>query len=371
MNDSKCAISLREVNRTFDDFVAVRDLSLNIADGEFFSLIGPSGCGKTTTLRMLAGLDSPTSGSIEVHGKDMVGVPPYRRPINTVFQNYALFPHLTVGENVAFGLRERKTERREMARRVGEILELVHLPGKEKRRPRELSGGQQQRVALARALVLKPEVLLLDEPLGALDLKLRRSMQGLMKEIQREVGITFVYVTHDQEEAFSMSSRIGIMNRGILEQVDTPQAVYRRPASAFVADFVGASNHVTVEVLSVAGTRYRVAAPTIGTVDCDGVDGIASGSTAAMVVRPELISIVDSGTGASLSGTIRDVSYNGPTVDYLVETGLGTFAIKTDGQRLASIDSSVGITWPASACWLVPMPSELSANETSEEATSA
>ena len=357
MNDAKCAISLREVNRTFDDFVAVRQLNLDIADGEFFSLIGPSGCGKTTTLRMVAGLDSPTSGHIVVHGRDMVGVPPYRRPINTVFQNYALFPHLTVEENIAFGLREHKVAKRETTQRVGQLLELVHLTGKEKRRPRELSGGQQQRVALARALVLKPEVLLLDEPLGALDLKLRRSMQGLMKEIQREVGITFVYVTHDQEEAFSMSSRIGIMNRGILEQVHTPQGIYRRPASAFVADFVGASNHVEVTVVAkLTASRYRVEAHGLGSFECDGIPDIDVGRHALMVVRPELISIGASSTEASIPGTIRDVSYNGPTIDYRVETAFGEFAIKTDGHKLTDSDASVEISWPDTACWVVPTP---------------
>lgn len=354
MTAAKCAISLKQVNRTFDDFIAVQRLNLDIADGEFFSLIGPSGCGKTTTLRMVAGLDSPTSGQIEVHGRDMVGVPPYRRPINTVFQNYALFPHLTVEENVAFGLRERKTDKQEATRRVGDILELVHLTGKEKSRPRALSGGQQQRVALARALVLRPEVLLLDEPLGALDLKLRRSMQVLMKEIQHEVGITFVYVTHDQEEAFSMSSRIGIMNKGVLEQVDSPQGVYRRPSSAFVADFVGASNHVTVDVLSASGSRFRVGVPGLGEMNCDGVPGVGVGRSAVMVVRPELIEIVQRDTEGSIAGVIRDVAYNGPTIDYKVETTLGSFAVKTDGQRLAEAGSTVGIRWSLSACWLVP-----------------
>ena len=238
--------------------VAVRGIDLAIADGEFFSLLGPSGCGKTTTLRLISGLEEPTVGRVEVHGRDMTRVPPHRRPVTTVFQNYALFPHLNVFENVAFGLRERRVARAELRSRVARLLELVDLSGRDTARPRELSGGQQQRVALARSLVLNPEVLLLDEPLGALDLKLRKQLQGLLKSVQREVGITFVYVTHDQEEAFSMSDRVAVMNLGRVEQIGGPREVYARPSTLFVAQFVGASNHFPARVVEVlADGRYR------------------------------------------------------------------------------------------------------------------
>ena len=236
------AIALEQLERHYGELTAVAGIDLEIADGEFFSLIGPSGCGKTTTLRIVAGLETPSSGKVSVRGQDVTDVPAFKRPVNTVFQHYALFPHLNVFENVAFGLKERKVSRGDTARRVTEMLELVGLTGREKARPKQLSGGQQQRVALARSLVLEPAVLLLDEPLGALDLKLRKQMQMVLKQIQREVGITFVYVTHDQEEAFSMSDRVAIMDKGKIEQIGDPVDTYRRPQTLFVADFVGASN---------------------------------------------------------------------------------------------------------------------------------
>jgi spermidine/putrescine transport system ATP-binding protein len=239
---SDAAVDIAGVEKRFGDLVAVRSLDLQIERGEFFSIIGPSGCGKTTTLRMIAGFEDPTAGRISVGGRDMTGVRPYRRPVNTVFQSYALFPHLDVFENIAFGLREAKVGKAEVRARVGEAVSLVQLEGREHSRPRQLSGGQQQRVALARALVNRPEVLLLDEPLGALDLKLRTDMQSQLKDLQRSVGVTFCYVTHDQGEAFSMSDRVAVMNHGLLEQVGTPEDIYHRPASAFVADFVGTAN---------------------------------------------------------------------------------------------------------------------------------
>ena len=224
---------------------AVEHVDLRIAEGEFFSLLGPSGCGKTTTLRMIAGFEEPTSGQILLHGRDMVGVPPFRRDVNMVFQQYALFPHMDVFENVAFGLRRKRVAKDEIARRVTEALALVELEGREKRRPRQLSGGQQQRVALARALVNRPRALLLDEPLGALDLKLRQAMQLELKRIQREVGITFVYVTHDQEEALTMSDRLVVMNAGRIEQLGSPRELYEHPGTRFVANFIGTSNVLT------------------------------------------------------------------------------------------------------------------------------
>jgi spermidine/putrescine transport system ATP-binding protein len=247
--DGLAAIELVGVEKEFatggHDVRAVEHVDLRIAEGEFFSLLGPSGCGKTTTLRMIAGFEEPTSGQILLHGRDMVGVPPFRRDVNMVFQQYALFPHMDVFENVAFGLRRKKVDKAEIKHRVGEALALVELEGRERRKPRQLSGGQQQRVALARALVNRPRALLLDEPLGALDLKLRQAMQLELKRIQREVGITFVYVTHDQEEALTMSDRLVVMNAGRIEQLGNPRELYEHPATRFVANFIGTSNLLT------------------------------------------------------------------------------------------------------------------------------
>jgi spermidine/putrescine transport system ATP-binding protein len=247
--DGLAAIELVGVEKEFTagghDVRAVERVDLRIAEGEFFSLLGPSGCGKTTTLRMIAGFEEPSSGQILLHGRDMVGVPPFRRDVNMVFQQYALFPHMDVFENVAFGLRRKKVDKDEVRRRVTEALALVELEGRERRKPPQLSGGQQQRVALARALVNRPRALLLDEPLGALDLKLRQAMQLELKRIQREVGITFVYVTHDQEEALTMSDRLVVMNAGRIEQLGSPRELYEHPATRFVANFIGTSNVLT------------------------------------------------------------------------------------------------------------------------------
>jgi spermidine/putrescine transport system ATP-binding protein len=247
--DGLAAIELVGVEKEFatggHDVRAVEHVDLSIAEGEFFSLLGPSGCGKTTTLRMVAGFEEPSAGRILLHGRDMVGVPPFRRDVNMVFQQYALFPHMDVFENVAFGLRRKKVDKDEIKRRVAEALSLVELQGRETRKPRQLSGGQQQRVALARALVNRPRALLLDEPLGALDLKLRQAMQLELKRIQREVGITFVYVTHDQEEALTMSDRLVVMNAGRIEQLGNPRELYEHPATRFVANFIGTSNILT------------------------------------------------------------------------------------------------------------------------------
>ena len=241
-------VELRNVTKRFGEYAAVNDLSLMVRDGEFFSLIGPSGCGKTTTLRMIAGFEQPTEGEIFIGGQHVEGIPAHHRPVNTVFQNYALFPHMSVAANVAFGLEMSRVPTAEIRRRVAEALELVRLPQMAERKPRQLSGGQQQRVALARALVKRPQVLLLDEPLGALDLKLRRAMQIELKHIQTEVGITFIYVTHDQEEAMTMSDRIGIMSEGVLQQVGSPHEVYEKPINRFVADFIGETNFLPAAV---------------------------------------------------------------------------------------------------------------------------
>ena len=244
------AVSLARVSRHFGSGRAVDDLTLDIGEGEFFALLGPSGSGKTTCLRLIAGFERPTSGEIALFGRDMTEVPPYRRPVNTVFQDYALFPHLSVEDNVAYGLMIAGEGRAARRRRAGEALEMVALGGYGRRKPSELSGGQRQRVALARALVLQPQVLLLDEPLGALDLKLREQMQGELKALQRKLGITFVFVTHDQGEALSMSDRIAVFNDGRVQQVGTPEEVYDRPRTPFVADFVGASNVLPAEMVA-------------------------------------------------------------------------------------------------------------------------
>jgi spermidine/putrescine transport system ATP-binding protein len=252
------AVELREVSKRFGEVEAVHQVSLQIREGEFFSLLGPSGCGKTTTLRMIAGFERPDAGEILIRGQRMNEVPPFHRPVNTVFQHYALFPHMTVFENVAFGLEMKRLPREEIRRRVAEALRLVRLTGLENRYPRQLSGGQQQRVALARALVNRPAVLLLDEPLGALDLKLRKEMQLELKNLQHQVGITFIYVTHDQEEAMTMSDRIAVMNQGRVLQVGTPVEIYERPATRFVADFIGETNFLEGRLVAFEEGYARV-----------------------------------------------------------------------------------------------------------------
>jgi spermidine/putrescine transport system ATP-binding protein len=253
-------VKLVDLVKRFGDFQAVAGLNLEMPSGEFFSLLGPSGCGKTTTLRVIAGFEKPSEGQILLDGVDMAQTPPHKRNVNTVFQNYALFPHLTVEENVAFGLRYKEATKAETKKRVGEALELVALTGFEKRRPNQLSGGQQQRVALARALILNPAVLLLDEPLGALDAKLRKRLQIELKALQEEVGITFIYVTHDQEEALTMSDRIAVMSQGRVEQVGPPKEIYEEPATAYVADFLGVSNlmEATAEGTTTGGCRVKL-----------------------------------------------------------------------------------------------------------------
>ncbi|MCS6843068.1 MAG: ABC transporter ATP-binding protein [Caldilineales bacterium] len=297
---SDIAVELRDVSKTYDgarqeqSVRAVHHINLAVRAGEFFTLLGPSGCGKTTTLRMIAGFEVPTSGEIFIQGKPMSHVPPYRRPVNTVFQNYALFPHLTIEENVAFGLRVKGVPKAEQERRVREALELVRLPNLGHRRPSQISGGQQQRVALARALVNRPAVLLLDEPLGALDYKLRQAMQFELKALQHEVGITFIYVTHDQEEALTMSDRIAIMNQGQVLQVGTPVQIYERPVNRFVANFIGETNFLQGRVIEVHGNRCVVevasGVPVVGST----YDGVQVGDRVSISIRPEKIRIHES-----------------------------------------------------------------------------
>jgi spermidine/putrescine transport system ATP-binding protein len=313
------AVELEGVTKRFGGFTAVDGMTLQIARGEFFSLLGPSGCGKTTTLRLVAGFEQPTAGAIRLDGEDVAKVPPYRRHVNTVFQSYALFEHLDLKENIAFGLRRRKVAKAEIDQRVGEALELVALEQRATARPSELSGGQRQRVALARALVNRPSVLLLDEPLGALDLKLRKQMQVELKRIQREVGITFVYVTHDQEEALAMSDRIAVMSDGVIEQLGQPEDVYENPAKAFVAGFIGISNLLpgTVESGSVRlSTGALVPAPI--------PDGIPDGAPVQLSVRPEKLFVEELEPGmATVEGTIAERVYMGTVTQLIVELAPG------------------------------------------------
>jgi spermidine/putrescine transport system ATP-binding protein len=318
-------VRLVDVVKRFGEMVAVDHVDLEVQDGEFFSLLGPSGCGKTTTLRMIGGFEEPTSGLIELQGEDVTWLPPFKRNVNTVFQNYALFPHLSIYENVAFGLRRRGTKDREVKARVGEMLDLVELPGFERRKPSQISGGQAQRVALARALINKPAVLLLDEPLGALDLKLRKQMQVELKRIQQEVGITFIYVTHDQEEAMTMSDRIAVMNRGRYEQLGDPESLYERPATRFVAGFLGVSNLLPG---AVQGTDGKYA--TVKLADDSRVRApsalVGAREEVSIGVRPEKIRLRAPADGGGtpdghnqLRGVVRDASYLGVSTQYLVE----------------------------------------------------
>jgi spermidine/putrescine transport system ATP-binding protein len=326
------AIELVGVNKEFPSatasVVAVEDVDLQVGAGEFFSLLGPSGCGKTTTLRMLAGFEEPTSGRILLYGRDMVGVPPYRRDVNMVFQHYALFPHMTVYDNIAFGLRHKKVAKDEIQRRVADALRLVELEGREQRRPRQLSGGQQQRVALARALVNRPRALLLDEPLGALDLKLRRAMQLELKRIQREVGITFVYVTHDQEEALTMSDRLAVMNAGRIEQLGSPRDLYERPATRFVADFLGTSNILSGRMERTGGGWALGGLGAGERVLVRGDDGLQAGQEVEIVVRPEKMALHAAGDPppdgqCALRCTVAEVVYLGTSTSYSVVTDGG------------------------------------------------
>jgi spermidine/putrescine transport system ATP-binding protein len=320
-------VRLVDVVKRFGDVVAVDHVDLEVRDGEFFSLLGPSGCGKTTTLRMIGGFEEPTSGLIELQGRDVTWLPPYRRNVNTVFQNYALFPHLTIFENIAFGLRRKGFREAEVRSRVGQMLALVELAGFEKRKPSQLSGGQAQRVALARALINRPSVLLLDEPLGALDLKLRKQMQLELKRIQHEVGITFIYVTHDQEEAMTMSDRIAVMNRGRYEQLADPETLYERPATRFVAGFLGISNLLRGTV--VERTAEQAAIRLVeGEVVRAPAAAVRGATDLEVGVRPEKIRLFAAGTEPPagfnvVAGTVRDASYLGVSTQYVIETRAG------------------------------------------------
>ena len=352
------AVRLAGITKRFGDFVAVDDLNLDIYEGEFFSLLGPSGCGKTTTLRMIAGFEDPTEGEISVAGQEVQGVPPYRRPVNTVFQSYAIFPHLNVFDNVAFGLRRAKVPKDEVASRVADACEMVQLRGFEKRKPGMLSGGQQQRVALARALVNRPKVLLLDEPLGALDLKLRKEMQLELKSLQEEVGITFVYVTHDQEEALTMSDRIAVMDQGKVQQLAGPTTLYETPANRFVAGFIGQTNVLSGTVEAADGERASLRTPEGLRVEAVARDRAVprEGEEAHAAVRPEKVRFGGSGDNVC-AAEVRQVVYLGASTQYIVELeGGGRLVLYQQNAFDAAGPSEgdgVSVAWDAQNCLLL------------------
>jgi spermidine/putrescine transport system ATP-binding protein len=344
-------VRLEEVVKEFGDTRAVDGISLEIPHGAFFALLGPSGCGKTTTLRMIGGFEEASSGRIFLGDRDVVGLPPYKRDVNTVFQSYALFPHMTIADNVAFGLERRKIGKGEIKTRVAEILELVDLAGRADRKPRQLSGGQQQRVALARAIVCNPRVLLLDEPLGALDLKLRKQMQLELKRIQNEVGITFVHVTHDQEEAMTMADTIAVMNHGRIEQLGSPSELYERPRTAFVAGFLGKSN--LLEGTVAGDGRVALADGTIVHADTEGRTG-----EVAVGVRPEKIALGAGADGAnSVAGRVKESAYIGVATEVVVSTPSGDVAVFHQnveaGGMAPAPGTSVTLSWAPGATFVV------------------
>jgi spermidine/putrescine transport system ATP-binding protein len=375
---SEVDVRLDRVSKLFGDVAAVDDLSLDIQEGEFFSMLGPSGCGKTTTLRMIGGFEEPTLGTIFLGGRDVTDDPPYKRDVNTVFQSYALFPHLDVYENVAFGLRRKKVAKDEVDKRVRDAMKLVDLVGFERRKPPQMSGGQQQRVALARALVNHPKVLLLDEPLGALDLKLRKQMQLELKRIQQEVGITFIYVTHDQEEAMTMSDRFAVMRHGKIEQIGGPEEVYESPSTEFVAGFLGASNMLDGEIKEAANGLTSIVLDAGGVVYATTsriAEGI--GPTVKVGVRPEKIQIVaDDGNPPSernsVTGLLRMSTYIGVNYQFKVD-GPGGVSLTVYQQNLGTAETrpqpgqKVRLEWLPEHTFVVePSASPLSHEEDEE-----
>ncbi len=360
------AIELSGVTKDFhaggEVISAVREMDLQIREGEFFSLLGPSGCGKTTTMRMVAGFEEPTTGTVWLQGTDVTSAPPNKRDVNMVFQSYALFPHMDVFENVAFGLRRRQVPKGEITTKVGEMLEIVDLSGRENRRPRELSGGQQQRVALARALVNHPKALLLDEPLGALDLKLRQAMQVELKRIQREVGITFVYVTHDQGEALTMSDRIAVMNDGLIEQLATPREIYEHPASRFVAGFIGTSNLLTGVAASVSASQAVIDVSADERIIVPIRDArVTQGAKLEVTVRPEKIELSTERPpigSCAVRGTVTEVVYLGTSTNFTVATTTGAEIVVFQQNSASAGDvavrgDSVWLSWQPQHSYLI------------------
>lgn len=359
MDDS--VVEFRDVTRQYGSVTAVNRMNLSIHRGEFFSLLGPSGCGKTTTLRMIAGFDEPDNGEVFINGQEVTHLPPFQRQVNTVFQNYALFPHLNIYENIAFGLRRKKVSEPEIAKKVKWALELVQLEGTEKRQVNQLSGGQQQRIALARALVNEPEVLLLDEPLAALDQKLRREMQFELKRLQRELGITFVLVTHDQEEALTMSDSVAVICKGKLEQVGSPAEIYNHPSTRFVADFIGTANFLPVHIRQIHNGKT--------TVNLTGRDilvptrkGLAEGSWADLSIRPERIQVLKEAAqdGISIPGTVIDSVFMGAHTRINVRVG-DKYTVMAERQNQDhsynsefSRGDSVWLNWGVASATLLP-----------------
>jgi spermidine/putrescine transport system ATP-binding protein len=341
-------VRLENITKRFDEVVAVDDLSLDVESGKFYALLGPSGCGKTTTLRMIGGFEEPTEGTIYLGDRTVTGQPPHKRDVNTVFQSYALFPHLTIFENVAFGLRRSKVKGSEVRTRTEEMLQVVGLKGYGNRKPRQLSGGQQQRVALGRALVNRPRVLLLDEPLGALDLKLRKEMQFELKRIQHDMGITFVHVTHDQEEAMTMADSIVVMNDGHIEQMGEPAELYERPATAFVANFLGVSNLLpgTVE----GADAVRLDSGSVLHVTADAIGGRRG--AVSVGIRPEKLRIADGGTN-TLSGEIVDRAYVGVSTQYVVRTPMGDVSVYVQGAGSQAPGERMDLSFEPDATFVV------------------
>ncbi|HYX85064.1 MAG TPA: ABC transporter ATP-binding protein [Gaiellales bacterium] len=362
-------VEFRAVTKRFGSLVAVNAVSLRVRKGEFLSLLGPSGCGKTTSLRMIAGFEQPDEGEVLIGGIDVAGTPPYKRDVNTVFQQYALFPHMSILDNVAYGLKQRKVGKRERHQRAGEALELVRLTGRDKHRPSMLSGGQQQRVALARALVMNPRVLLLDEPLGALDLKLRKEMQIELKRIQDQVGITFIYVTHDQEEALSMSDRVAVMSNGVVEQLDEPRRIYDHPLTPFVADFIGDMNFVDGDVVEAADGGFAVDAG--AGVVIRGRGDTARGRRVRVGIRPERMVAhpgPPDGTANTAAGEVLTKMYLGDQVQVVATLKNGASVVVRE-QR-ASADPALDTIHPGDQIavrWDEAAPHLLGDADTSEE----
>ena len=351
-------VQLVDLVKRFGDFTAVAGVNLEMPSGEFFSLLGPSGCGKTTSLRMIAGFERPTEGQILLDGVDMAQTPPHKRNVNTVFQNYALFPHLTVEENVAFGLKYQKASKEETRDRVGKALELVQMTQFEKRRPNQLSGGQQQRVALARALILNPKVLLLDEPLGALDAKLRKRLQIELKALQEEVGITFIYVTHDQEEALTMSDRIAVMSQGRVEQVGGPKEIYESPATAYVADFLGVSNLMDAEAAGVGDGGWKIALGEFSLIAGEG-DADTTGDC-KITIRPERVEIEAQGTTGEnrMPAMVERTVYVGSVLQVILHLATGqtiqAWTPNTGGGDANRSGDAITVHFPREALRVLP-----------------